>query len=205
MLEPGVMRVGLKESITPERLKALVDKQDVETLMGMMHEVPLRRHQAVYIPPGVLHAIGEGMLIAEVQEPSDLSVFCEWRDYPIDGSRDGHLGLGFEVALSAVDMAGRTREEIEDLITDPDVDGPLGNHHTKDYFRVERHSVHSDSSFARGFAILIVFEGDLQMTTAAGDSINLRKGNTVVVPYNAGVFHLKGEGRVLIAQPPNPA
>ncbi|KAH8688660.1 RmlC-like cupin domain-containing protein [Talaromyces proteolyticus] len=210
VLEPGVMRVGLRESITQERLRALVDAQDVETLVALMHEVPLKRHQAVYIPPGVLHAIGEGMLIAEVQEPSDLSVFCEWRDYAIDGSKDGHLGLGFDVALTAVETSGRTNEDIAALITDPDTEGPLASHHTGEYFTVERHNVvgsASPESFAPGFAIIIVFEGDnLQMTTTAGGSaaLALRKGNTIVVPYGAGSFQLKGSGSVIIARPPRP-
>lgn len=214
VLKAGVMYVGLKESITPERLRALVDAQDVETLMGLMHEVPLKPHQAVYIPPGVLHAIGEGMLIVEVQEPSDLSVFCEWRNFAIDGEEDGHLGLGFDVALTAVETTGRSSEDIAALITDPEAESLLGGHHTREYFTVERRNVGSGSdpeklseSFAPGFAIIIVFEGeDLQMTTAAGGgtTLALRKGNTVVVPYGAGIFHLKGKGSVLIARPPHP-
>lgn len=204
VLEPGVMRAGLRESITLERLRALVDNQDVETLLGLMHEIPLERHQAVYIPPGMLHAIGEGMLIAEVQEPSDLSVLCEWRDYPIDGSKDGHLGLGFDVALNAVEMTGRTKEEMMALISDPGLEGPLCHSHTKEYFTVERYTIGSQSTFAPGFAVLIVFEGQLQMTTAGGMITDLRKGNTVVVPFDAGAMHVKGQGSLIIARPPAP-
>ena len=208
VLEPGIMRVGLKETVSSGRLRELVDAQDVETLLGMMHEIPLERGQAVYVPPGVIHAIGEGMLIAEVQEPSDLSVFCEWRDFPIDGVKDGHLGLGFDVALTAIEMEGRSRENIAGLITGPDAVGLLAAHHTEEYFAVERYNVHEESQrFAPGFAVIIVFEGDdLQMMTdAGGDSaLALRKGHTLATPYGAGSFHFRGSGSVVIARPPRP-
>lgn len=211
VLEPGVMRVGLRESITPERLRALVDAQDVETLLGMMHEVPLERHQAVYIPPGLLHVIGEGMLIVEVQEPSDLSVLCEWRDYAIDGQRAGHLGLGFDVALTAVETTRRSSDDIAALITPRDAQGLLAPHLTREYFTVERYDLQKSGSrsFAPGFAIIVVFEGEyLQMTTAAagliGAPVALSQGSTVVMPYEAGTFDLSGPGSVLIARPPRP-
>ena len=197
VLEPGVMRIGLRESVTAERLRTMVAEQDVETLISMMHEVSLKRNQAVYVPPGVLHAIGEGMLIVEVQEPSDLSVFCEWRDYPLDGVTNGHLGLGFDVALTAVEISGRSKQEIKDLVMDAEMDGPVGERHTEEYFRVERHTVTSKSEFTPGFAVIIVLdiEALLEIKAAGDDTVPLRKGTTVVVPYGAGAFCLRGERR----------
>lgn len=44
-------------------------------------------------------------------------------------------------------------------------------------------------SFATGFAIIIVFEGGLQMTTAG---VAIRKGNAVVVAYETGTTDLEG-------------
>lgn len=210
VLQPGLMRVGLKETLSPERLREIVDGQDVETLLGLMHAVPLERGQAVYIPPGVIHAIGEGMLIAEVQEPSDLSVFCEWRDFPIDGAKDGHLGLGFDVALTSVERQGRTAEDVQSLITKPDTEGLLLPLLTGEYFTVERYTFRSDrrgQEVARGFAVVIVYEGEnVKLITSSGndgDGLVLRKGHTVVLPYAAGTFHFEGEGSVVIARPPS--
>ena len=57
----------------------------------------------VLVPAGRLHAIGEGVLLLELQEPEDLSILLEWGGFALDGERDGHLGLGFDLALSAVD------------------------------------------------------------------------------------------------------
>ena len=106
----------------------------------------------------------------------------------MDGSQEGHLGLGFDVVSTAVEISGRSRQDIAALITDPDIEGLLRRHHTREYFTVDRHSVISYSSFAPGFAIIIIFEGDLQMTAAADEGVAIRKGNTVVVPFEAGTF-----------------
>lgn len=202
ILEPGVVYLGLREAIPLERLRNLVEAQDVDTLLGMMHKVPVKRCQAVYIPPGLLHAIGEGILLAEVQEPSDLSVLCEWRDFAIDGVKDGHLGLGFDTALTAVETSARSRDEIATLITESNIEGVLCGPQTEEYFVVEHHIVTSELSFAPGFAVLILFDGELQMRTSAGACLNFRKGDTVVIPYSDGIFYLQGNGNILVARPP---
>jgi mannose-6-phosphate isomerase len=68
-----------------------------------------------YVPPGVLHAVGEGVLV-ELQEPEDLSILLEWRGFELDGERDGHLGLGFDLAPEAVECRSRSSEEIRQLV-----------------------------------------------------------------------------------------
>lgn len=204
ILEGGVVHLGLRESITPERLRALVDTQDVDTLLSMMHQVSVEQHQAVYVPPGMLHAIGRGMLIAEVQEPSDLSVLCEWRGFAIDGQKDGHLGLGFDIALTAVETFGRTTDEIANLIAEPNLEGTVNPCHTQEYFNVEHHTVSPETSFAPGFGIMIVLEGEPHLQTATAGVVALHKGSTVVIPFAAGILHLRGKGRILMARPPSP-
>ena len=57
-------------------------------------------------------------MVAEVQEPEDLSVRLEWRDFEIDGREHGHLGLGFETAFGAVEMRMRTEIEIAGLVSE---------------------------------------------------------------------------------------
>ena len=54
---------------------------------------------------GVPHAIGEGLLIVELQEPTDLSVLLEWHGFGIDDPHEASLGLGWEAALDCVDRS----------------------------------------------------------------------------------------------------
>ncbi len=56
------------------------------------------------MPAGVPHAIGAGILMVEVQEPTDLSVLLEWDGFELTED-DGHLDLGWDTALRALDRS----------------------------------------------------------------------------------------------------
>ena len=53
------------------------------------------------------HAIGDGILIAELQEPTDLSILLEWDGFGIDDEQAATLGLGWDVALASVERTAR--------------------------------------------------------------------------------------------------
>ena len=80
-----------------------------------MHALDLAAGDAVLVPAGLPHAIGEGAFVVELQEPTDLSILLEWSGFEIDGATDGHLGLGFDVALAAVDRRGWSADDISGL------------------------------------------------------------------------------------------
>ncbi|RFU25253.1 hypothetical protein B7463_g11077, partial [Scytalidium lignicola] len=200
ILTPGEVYLGLRDDVSVEKLLTLIDAQDVESLLGLMHRVSVTPHQTVYVPPGLLHAIGKGILLAEVQEPEDLSILLEWRDFAIDGRVEGHLGLGFEKALLGVERCGRTKEEIS----------PLVNRNTlpaqsNEYFRLDFVSVQEkEEQIEAGFAVLIVLKGAFDILSEVSKTINIIAGSTVVIPYAIGKFTLHGSGEVLIARPPKP-
>ena len=102
--------VGWRESVAPERLSALVDAQDTEAMLALMHRIPVRPGDGVLVPGGTPHAIGAGVLLVEAQEPTDQSILLE-RVNTTASDAEIFLGLDREVALSAVDTeaAGRRR------------------------------------------------------------------------------------------------
>ena len=59
---------------------------------------------AVFVPAGAPHAIGAGILMVEVQEPTDLSVLLEWDGFELTED-EGHLDLGWDTALQALDRS----------------------------------------------------------------------------------------------------
>ena len=180
ILTPGTVFLGLRDDIDASELWKLVDTQQTERMLALMHPVAVQPHDTVYVPPGLLHAIGEGILLAEVQEPEDLSILLEWTGFDLDGTVDGHLGLGFDLALAAVETRGRTVEEIAALLrrrgggsdaaadgsSQGVVDGAALVTDSKEYFRLDR--VTSDRDLPAGFTILIALEGSMVLATGAG-------------------------------------
>ena len=78
------LRLGFRRDVAPEELRAWIDEERSEALLDAMHEVPARAGDAWLVPAGTPHAIGAGVFIAEVQEPTDFSIVAETRGFPID-------------------------------------------------------------------------------------------------------------------------
>jgi mannose-6-phosphate isomerase len=204
MLSPGEVFIGLQRDVSSAELAELVESQDVERMLALMHRVELQPGETVYVPPGLLHAIGEGILLVEVQEPEDFSILLEWRDFDIDGLVDGHLGLGFDIALGAVDTRGRNAEEIESLIGRGSGPGSVLPPDSQEFFRLDRVIAQGPTNFPAGFAVLVVIDGELELSTEGGASQRMPAGTTAVIPYATGRFHLDGNSTALLARPPLP-
>ena len=104
--------LGFRPGVTREKWKRAFERQ--EGLLEMLHRVPVRAGDFVFVDGGVPHAIGAGCFMIELQEPSDLMVVAE-RVTP-SGRRipDGKIfcGLGFEDMLDVYDYTERTIEEL---------------------------------------------------------------------------------------------
>ncbi|PHH83198.1 hypothetical protein CDD82_3123 [Ophiocordyceps australis] len=206
ILTPGPVWLGLEKSIADAELLQLVKAERGHEIVERMHRIDVELHQTVYVPPGMLHCIGDGVMVLELQEPEDLSILCEWRDFQIDGRNQGHLGLGFATALTAIETSERTREEILELITRP-MDKSAESVYvpsSKQYFGLERCCVAGTETCRRGFAILLVLDGEISLSTEnnAPEKLSLSTGATVVIPFADGEITLEGSGHVLIARPP---
>ncbi|KAM4055822.1 mannose-6-phosphate isomerase [Hirsutella rhossiliensis] len=221
VLTPGSVWLGLRDGFdgAGELRRLVLDGDgDGEALLARMHKVDVVPHQSVYVPPGVLHCLGEGVMVVEVQEPEDMSVLCEWKGFRINGRKEGHLGLGFDVALTAVETRARTREQIMELVKDSQASTSSSDGSSvvvdasREYFELERRRVVAGAQqrCRRGFAVVIVLGGAVSLAVDArhdggGDDggLALSKGATVVVPFADGDFVLEGDGAdVLIARPP---
>lgn len=200
VLSAGTVHLALTRSVSLEELHSLVAAQDSAAMIGLMHEVAVEVGDCVFVPPGVLHTIGAGILLAEVQEPEDLSILLEWNDFDLDGERDGHLGLGFDLALTAIERRGRSDAEVEALLRRGVTAGSALPGDADAYFRLDRSDGGRD--FPAGFGIIIALEGGVRLTLDSGSSSELAAGSTMLMPYAAGPFRI--DGAALLARPPQP-
>ncbi|GAA3151980.1 mannose-6-phosphate isomerase [Kribbella aluminosa] len=201
ILSPGEVYLALNTDLEAAQLRELVARQDAGTLLGAMHRISVDRGDRVFVPPGVLHAIGAGVFLAEVQEPEDLSILLEWRGFAIDGSVQGHLGLGFERALEAVECQARSTELVGRLVRRAG-DGTTGlGREAEAYFRLDEKVIDGSGTIAAGFVILLCLEGALRIEGSTG-STAVRHGSTVLLPAASDVRRVTGKGTVLEARPP---
>jgi mannose-6-phosphate isomerase len=196
--------VGFRDDVELDVLAGWVDRQDHASMLAALNEVSVSAGDCIFVPAGLPHAIGEGILLVELQEPSDLSVLLEWTGFDVDGTRDGHLGLGFDVALesarrSAVrndELAGLRRETAAAPESRPGARTLLPPAASL-FFRAERLHPAPTVAIEAAFSILVVVDGNGQLETDAGGTLLLARGETVLVPYAAGEGELTGSVDVI--------
>ena len=195
ILKPGVVHLGLRRDVDRAELARLVQDQDTTNLLGLLNQVTVAEHDAVVVPPGTLHAIGRGVLLAEVQQPTDLSILLEWDGFAIDGSLEGHLGLGFDRALDAVDTRATRPEQLEQLVRRSALEGPAFPALADPWFRLDR--VTGSAAFDPGFAVIIATDGASVLTTTQG---TLPRSSTACsfIPRNGRTPTPGGPGSILI-------
>lgn len=63
---------GFRSDVAPDLLRSWIDKQDTKALLQALVEHPVRTGDVFLIPGGVPHAIGAGVFLLELQEPTDF-------------------------------------------------------------------------------------------------------------------------------------
>ncbi len=208
--DPGAaVHVGFTHDVARATLTEWVESQARDELLRSLNEIPVRPGDVIFVPATTPHAIGDGILMVELQEPSDFSILLEWEGFAIDGPREGHLGLGYDVALEAVDqtawtgprlatLRGRRRSEGDrttvEVLFPSDADG---------YFRAEYIRA-APALLPACFSLLVVVSGDGELTEQGGAAVALERGDAVLIPYGAGDCRLEGVLEVLRSMPPDP-
>jgi mannose-6-phosphate isomerase len=196
---------GFRDAVEPERLRDWVGSQDTEALLGSLVERSVSPGDAILIPAGTPHAIGAGIFLLELQEPTDFSVVAEIRGYPIT-PEDATLGLGWDVAIGffATDAAGELSQTPTALgggLTR--LLGPAAD----PFFRALRLDVSGEArlDLEPSFAIGVVLSGSGEVR-GVQTSLELELGSTFALPAAAMPdVRIAGDGlEVVVCLPPEP-
>lgn len=195
--EPGAeVRVGYAREIASAELAEWVAVQDVEAMIAAMRRLPVAAGDSIFVPAGVPHVIGEGILLLELQQPSDLSLMLEWKGVVPEAS--AFLGLPVELALSAVRRSALDDGELARLTSRRGA--ALFPTEADAFFRADR--LVGGAEVEPAFAILVGVTGAGELVPEDGVPIPVRRGSTVLVPYAAGACRLEGGVEAIRARPP---
>ena len=202
---PAQVHLGFRREVSGAELRRWVEDQDREALLGTLNVVPVVPGDVLLVPAGLPHAIGAGILVVELQEPTDFSVLMEWQGFDLDGAAEGHLRLGFDLALQCVDRSAWSLDRLQQLCGPADDGSPRANllpPAADPFFRAER--LRAGAELDASVAVLVVSRGAGTMRFADGADLALERGDTVLVPYAAGPAHLDGDVEIVRARPPDP-
>ncbi|MFI7678377.1 class I mannose-6-phosphate isomerase [Actinophytocola sp. NPDC049390] len=199
--EGATVHIGFRADEDEATVTDWVARQDSEAMLAALNPVTVRAGDTVFVPAGVPHAIGAGVFIVELQQPTDLSVTLEWRNFLDDEAR-GHLGIGFETALRCVDRRSWADRLGELVRRDESPAAATDLFGRPEFFRAER--LRSGASLHASFGVLVVLDGTGVLRTEKAGEVPVRKGMTFVLPHAAGESTLDGDVVAVRCLPPLP-
>jgi len=211
--EGGEVGVGFAEEMTREQVAEWVAAEDADALLSSLRRRVVRPGDAMLVPAGLPHTVASGVFVLELQEPTDLSILLEWQGFAVDGVKDGHLDLGFDTALQAVDLSAVSDGDLDRLVLPREAIEGAGLHSAMPaaadaYFRAHRFDA-SDGAVAveAGFGVVLILEGHGVLGSGTG-SMEVTRGDVVLVPYAAGDVTLHSQGAAslvgVVCRPPAP-
>ena len=195
IVEGGTIHLGFRDDVDVETVLGWVGRQDGEAMRAALNEREVGPGDCVYVPAGVPHALGEGVFMVEVQQPSDLGVLLEWQRFGLD-PEDAHMGLGWDAALDAVRLTAVGEDELDAWTIRGG--GSLVPSEAERFFRAER--VGGGASLEPAYSILVVLDGAGRL-----GELELKRGDTVLVPFAAGAGELSGDLEAIRCLPPRAA
>jgi mannose-6-phosphate isomerase len=185
--EPGaVIYKGLKKAVTRGKFARAIEEGKVEQ---MLNKVEVKAGQCHYLPAGTTHAIGLGLLIAEIQTPSDTTyrVF-DWNRVDNSGQpRPLHI----EEALESIHF-----DASEDNLSVTTV----GRLVDCEFFKVDKgHQMRNcEVLFSPGQMKTLVFLSGFGTVVGGGKVVEFKPGDTMLIPAAyEGVMRFSAETEYL--------
>ena len=190
------LRSGFSQQIDPKEYKERVHNH---TITDVLQEYEIHPGDVFFLPAGRVHSIGAGAFIAEIQETSNIT----YRIYDFD-RKDANgktRELHTELAQDAIDY-----EVLNDYRTayEPELNEPVElvacPHFTTSLYDMTE-EISCDYSELDSFVIFICMEGACVMKDNEGHSLDVRAGESVLLPATTqGVTLTPVGGRVKLLE-----
>lgn len=185
---------GVNHNMTREEFAAAIENG---TLLDDVNVVRVKPGDVVFIPSGMLHAIGEGILLAEVQQSSNSTyrVFDYMRRDKNGNLRELHVKKAVDVVTLEASRVDFSPEGKPEKCKDATITYLTGC----EYFRmtlVEADGVYEDIADETSFVSLLVLEGEGELVCGE-ETLSLKKGSSIFIPASKGSFTVNGKLSIL--------
>jgi len=181
--------VGFKENSSQEEYLAHLEKKSI---VSLLNEIPVKEGDVFLLETGTIHAIGSGVVVAEIQQTSDVTYrIYDWDRVDADGKgRELHTELALEaINYNAVDS------KINYCLKDNERNICVKN----TYFNTNVISLISKFKWTKckeSFTVLMCTQGDFCIYLD-NHTYRYKKGDTVLIPAEISAFNLEGSATIL--------
>lgn len=192
--EGAELLYGFNRAVTREEVEAAAIN---DTLPELANHVPVHKGDVFWINAGTLHAIGKGILIAEIQQNSNLTYrLYDYGRVDKDGNkRELHLEKALDVLRfeKPVRMGPIGHKEVHQGYSRT----LLGSCHYFTVFSIDLAQEYIGNATELSFHCLTVTDGMMTIENE-GQLVEAKKGESYFIPAGAGAYTLRGNGNVLI-------
>lgn len=195
--EPGAqIMLGFLHNVTPEQYTEALEKGALDSLITKFDAV---KGQCYYIPAGAVHAICKGVLVAEIQQTSDITYrLFDWNRLDDKGNpRELHT----DQALQVIDLSHHTNPYyLTEPQTAPNTTLPLRN---CAYFNTTLTTLDGTQELERNYLLLDSFQiytctqGALTIKIPGLPNTSITMGETVLIPAIFDLVTLSGCGQII--------
>jgi len=194
----ALIRTGFNRSINVEEFdRRLADG----TILDIINKTESRPGETFFIPSGQIHAIGAGNLLVEIQRSSDVT-YRVW-DYDRRDAAGNLRELHVQQAREALNFAARDCQ-VHDM---PRLDNgmtQLVRCRDFDVRRLELSGSHLlEYPVAHSFEVMICIKGGMTLKVDGMPLVEVRQGETVLVPAIADRVEMRGNGQLLLVSVPD--
>lgn len=188
---------GFRHRVTPEILRNALKTGDLDK---HLQKVPVHKGDTYFVPAGTVHGIGKGILMAEIQESSNVTYRVYDYNRVDKNGRKRELHVDKAIQVMNMDVAPEPRQKVR--LVNYGIGGSREILCRCQYFEVERLQVSQSISFSVGensFQVLVCLEGDgeVQVMNTDQKPVRLSKGGTVFLPAGMGTCLVVGKAALL--------
>ena len=186
--EDAFLYYGFKQEITREEFSRRIEEN---TLLEVLNAVPVKKGDALFIESGTLHAIGKGIVIAEIQQNSNVTYRVY--DYGRVGKDGKKRDLHIEKALAVTNRvpivkSGSNYPHIADC----------------DYFTVDKLNLDGRLTYRMqgtvnetSFLSILILDGEGTISNK-GEMVSYKKGDSLFLPAGCGDWQIEGRCDALL-------
>ena len=191
--EDAELIYGFNRELTNEEFRKAVEEN---TFLDAVNKVKVKKGDLFFIEAGTLHAIGKGILLAEIQQNSNTTYRVY--DYGRVGADGKPRELHTKKAIDVTTCTPPTRD------TNPEGEILVEKGYSKqlltkcDLFNVEKVTVteaYTDIADNTSFVSVLITDGNGKI-----NSIEIKKGDSLFIPANYGEFQISGNIEAIITR-----
>ncbi len=194
--EGAELLYGFRHEISKDEF---VERIQNNTLLEVTNNVPVHKGDVFFIESGTLHAIGKGILIAEIQQNSNTTYrIYDYGRVGADGKpRQLHVDKAVDVTELTPPRYPTTAQGAPEKIGG----GTKTLLRSCEYFNVNKLELDGEvflTADSKSFNSILVLDGECSIC-AGGECVTAKKGDSIFVDAGTGEYTVSGKGELIIS------